>query len=112
MVVKRGVSQLGGFRTTGFEVFMRVGLKSSAKIQKKLEICKFWDTKMQEKRKKMQKLPMSDSIRHNGHRKRPAFNAGEIDEDKRDPGIAVHRNPEGRLCRHRELAPNVASTGH
>ena len=64
------------------------------------------------KMQKMQKLLMSDSIRHNGHRKRPAFNAGEIDEDKRDPGIAVHRNPEGRLCRHRELAPNVASTGH
>jgi hypothetical protein len=34
------------------------------------------------KTEKMQKLPMSDSIRHNGHRKRPAFNAGEIDEDK------------------------------
>ena len=52
MVVKRGVSQLGGFRTTGFEVFMRVGLKSSAKIQKNFEICKFLDTKMLEKCKK------------------------------------------------------------
>ncbi len=64
------------------------------------------------KMQKLQKLLMSDSIRHNGHRKRPAFNAGEIDEDKRDPGIAVHRNPEGRLCRYGGLAPNVASTGH
>ena len=54
------------------------------------------------KMQKMQKLLMSDSIRHNGHRKRPAFNAGEIDEDKRDPGIAGHRYPERELCRHRE----------
>ena len=44
--VKRDVSQLGGFLATGFGVFMRVGLKSSAKIQKNFEICKFWDTKM------------------------------------------------------------------
>ncbi len=47
------------------------------------------------KMQKIQKLLMSDSIRHNGQRKRPAFNAGEIDEDKRDLGIAGHRYPEG-----------------
>ena len=59
----------------------------------------------------MQKLLMSDSIRHNGHRKRPAFNAGEIDEDKGDLGIAGHRYPERELCRYGRLAPDVASTG-
>ena len=55
------------------------------------------------KMEKNAKIVLSAPSRHNG-RKIPAYNAGEIDGDKRDPGIARHRYPERELCRYGGLA--------